>query len=224
MDDVVKLDNVIGAAMELPVGDVKEGDEVEPVDGTTEELSTLVGRVDGAKLLGERGVGVDSDRVRLVDDGIAELPILLDRLMEGLDDMSAERVGPEMGLGRDTVKPSLCVDGNTKEPPVVVDVTRLRVAELPDELVNVAGALEIVGTFEPVRGAEDVPPGVLGSALELRPDRLLDKATDEVIVFERVETVDGERIVDSVETEADSPLLIVATLVEAGNDGYGLCG
>ncbi|KAI4705090.1 hypothetical protein J4E89_009384 [Alternaria sp. Ai002NY15] len=61
VDDVVKLDNVVGAAMELPVEDVKEGDEVEPVDGTTEELPTLAGRVDEPKLLGKRGVDVDSD-------------------------------------------------------------------------------------------------------------------------------------------------------------------
>ncbi|KAI4633701.1 uncharacterized protein J4E87_000865 [Alternaria ethzedia] len=61
VDDVVKLDNVVGAAMELPVEGVKEGDEVEPVDGTTEELPALMGRVDGAKLLSERDVDVDSD-------------------------------------------------------------------------------------------------------------------------------------------------------------------
>lgn len=139
--------------------------------------------------------------------------------MKVLDDMSAERVGPETGLGRDTVKPSLCVDGKTKEPPVVVDVTRLRVAELPDELVNVAGALEVVGTSEPVRGAEDVPPGVLGGILELRSGRVLDGTTGEGVVFKIVEIVDGERIVDSVETEVDNPLLLVTTLVDAGNDG-----
>jgi len=133
--------------------------------------------------------------------------------------MSAERVGPETGLGRDTVKPSLCVDGKTKEPPVVVDVTRLRVAGLPVGLIDVVGALEVVGTFEPVRSAEDFPPGVLGSMLELRPDRLLGETTDVVIVFERVETEDGERTVDNVATEVDSTLLIVTTLVDAGYDG-----
>ena len=219
MDDVVKLDNVVGAAMELPVEDVKEGDEVEPVDSTTEELPTLVGRVDGAKLLGERGVDVDSDRVRPVDDGIAELPILLDRLKEVLDDMSAERVGSEVGSGRDTVKSSLCVDGNTKEPPVVVDVTRLRVAELPDRLVNVVGALEVVGTLEPVGSAEDGPPGVLGGILELRPGRVLEETTGESVVSGSVEIVDGDKIGDSVKTDVDNPLLIVTTLVDAGNDG-----
>ena len=195
---------------------------MEPVDGTAEELPTLVGRVDEPKLLGERGVDVDSDRVRPVDDGIVELPILLVRLMEVLDDMSAERVGPEVGLGRDTVKPSLCVDGNTKEPPVVVDVTRLIVAEPPDGLVDVVGALAVVGTFEPVGSAEDVPTGVLEIRLEPRLGRLLDETTDEKIelmVFEGAETEDGKRIVESVETEVDSPLLIVTTLVEAGYDG-----
>jgi len=222
--DVVKLDNISGVEMELPVEDVKEGDEVEPVDGTTEELPKLMGRVDEPKLLGERGVDVDSGRVRPVDDGIVELLILLDRLMEVLDDMSVERLGPEVGLGRDTVKPSLCVDGKTKEPPVVVDVTRLRVAELPDGLINVVGALGVVGTFEPVGSAEDGPPGVLGSILELRPGRVLDERTDEGVVFENVEIVDGDRILDSVETGVDSPLLIVTTLVEKGYDGYGLCG
>ena len=61
MDDVVKLDNIVGAETELPVEDVKEGDKVEPVDDTTEELPKLVGKVDGAKLLDEREVDVDSD-------------------------------------------------------------------------------------------------------------------------------------------------------------------
>jgi len=224
VDDVVKLDNIVGAEMELPVEDVREDDEVEPVDDTTEELPKLVERVDEPKLLGESGEDVDSDCVRPVDDGTAELPILLDRLMEVLDDMSAERVGPEVGLGRDTVKPSLCVDGKTKEPPVVVDVLGRRVAEPPDGLVNVVGALGFVGTFEPVGSAKDGPPGVLGSMLELRLGRLLDKSTDEVILFESVEIVDGEKIVDGVETKVDSPLLIVTTLVKAGYDGYGLCG
>ena len=219
MDDVVRLDNVVGVEIELPVEDVKEGDKVKPVDDTTEELPKLMGRVDGAKLLDEREVDVDSDRVRLVDDGIAELPILLVRLMEVLDDMSAERVGPVVGLGRDTVKPSSCVDGKTKEPPVVVDVPGRRVAELPDGLVNVVGALGVVGTFEPLIGAEDIPPGVLGSTLELRSCRVLGETTDEGVVFKIVEIVDGERIVDSVETEVDKPVLIVTALVEAGNDG-----
>jgi len=127
-----------------------------------------------------------------------------------------------VGLGRDTVKPSLCVDGKMKEPPVVVDVTRLRVAEPPDGPVDVVGALEVVGTSELVGSAEDVPPGVLGSMLELRLGRLLDGTTDEVIPFESVKIADGDRIGDSVETEVDNPLLIVATLVEIGYDGYGL--
>jgi len=213
--------------MELPVEVVKEGDVVEPVDDTTEELPKLVGRVDEPKLLGERGVDVDSDRVRSVDGGIAELPILLDRLMGVLDDMSAERGGPGLGLGRDTVKPSLWEDGKTKEPPVVVDVPGRSVAELPDGLVSVTGALEAVGTFEPVGSAEDVPPGVLGIMLELSPGRVLDETTDkmtELMVFDGTETEEGERIVESVETEVDNPVLIVTTLVEAGNDGYGLCG
>ena len=208
--------------MKLPADDVGEGDVVEPVDGTTEELPELpglVGKVDGAKLLGERGVDVDSDRVRPVDDGIAELLILLDRLMGVLDDMSAERVGPEVGLGRDTVNPSLCVDGKTKEPPVVVDVPGRRVDELPDGLVDVVGALGVVGTFELVRGAEDIPLGALGSILELRPGRVLDETTDEVIVFDIGETVEDETIVDRVETEVDDPVLIVATLVDVGYDG-----
>ncbi|KAI4680737.1 uncharacterized protein J4E84_007877 [Alternaria hordeiaustralica] len=221
-DDGAEGDNVPGIDMELPADDVRKGDEVEPVDGTTEELPTLVGRVDEPKLLDEREVGVDSDCVRLVDDGIAELPILLVRLMNVLEDMSAERVGPEVGLGRDTVKPSLCMDGKTKEPPVVVDVPGRRLAELPDRLVNVVGALEVVGTFEPVRGAEDVPPVVIGSMVELRLGRVLDETTDEVtelMVFEGAETEDGKRIVESVETKVDSPLLIVTTLVDAGNDG-----
>jgi len=61
VDDVVKLDNIVGAETELPVEDVKEGDKVEPVDDTTEELPKLVGKVDGAKLLDEREVDVDSD-------------------------------------------------------------------------------------------------------------------------------------------------------------------
>ena len=224
MDDVVKLDNVVGAAMELPVEDVKEGDEVEPVDGTTEELPTLVGRVDEPKLLGERGVDVDNDRVRFVDGGIAKLPILFDRLMGVLDVMSAERGGPDVGPGRETVKPSLCVDGKTKEPPVVVDVLGRRVDKLPDRLVNVVGALEVVGTFEPVGSAEDVSPGVLGSMIWLRPGRLFDETTDEVMVFDGVETEDGEMIVDSVETEVDNAVLDMTTLVETGYDGYGLCG
>ncbi|KAI4684054.1 hypothetical protein J4E81_009217 [Alternaria sp. BMP 2799] len=224
VDDVVKLDNIVGAEMELPVGNVREDDEVEPVDGTTEELPTLVGGVDELKLLGEKGVDVDSDCVGLVDGGIAELPILLARLVEVLDDMSAERVGPEVGPGRDTVKSSLCVDGNTKEPPVVVDVPGLRVDERPDRLVNVVDALGVIGMLDADRGPEDVPPGVLASMLELRSGRVLGETTDEGVVFKIVEIVDGERIVDSVETEVGSPLLIVATLVEAGNDGYGLCG
>jgi len=67
--------------MKLSVENVKEANEVEPVDDTSEELPTLVGRADKPKLLGGRGVDVDSDRVRPVDNGIAELPILLDRLM-----------------------------------------------------------------------------------------------------------------------------------------------
>jgi len=227
VDDVGKLDNVVGAEIEIPVEDVKEGDEVGPVDGTTEELPEPMERVDGAKLLGERGFDVDSDRVRPVDDGIAGLPILLVRLVKVLDDMSAERVGPEVRLGRDTVKPSLCVDGKTKEPPVVVDVPGLRVGELPDRLVNVVGALGVVGTLEPVGSAEDVPRGVLEIMLEPTLGRLLDETTDEMIelmVFEDAETKGGKRTVESVETEVDSPLLIVTTLVEAGNDGYGLCG
>jgi len=222
VDDVVKLDNIVGAKTGLPVEDVKEGDEVEPVDGTTVELPKLMGRVDEPKLLGRRGVDVDSDRVRLVDDGIAELLILLDRLVEVLDDTSAERVGPEVGLGRDTVKPSLCVDGKTKEPPVVVDVPGRRITELPDRLVNVIGALEVVGTFEPVGSGEDVPPGVLKIMLELRLGRLLDGTTDEMIelmVFEGAETKGGKRIVENVETELDNSLLIVAALVEAEYDG-----
>ena len=217
--DVVKLDNIVGAEMELPVEDVKEGDEVGPVDGTTEELPEPMERVDGAKLLGERGFDVDSDRVRPVDDGIAGLPILLVRLVKVLDDMSAERVGPEVGLGRDTVKPSLCGDGETKGPPVVVDVTRLRVAEPPDGFVDVVDALEVVGTLEPVGSAEEVPPGVLGSILELRPGRVLDETAEEVIVFDIGETIEGEMIVDRVDTVVDSPLLIATTLVDAGNDG-----
>ena len=195
---------------------------MEPVDGTTEELPKLAGRVDGAKLLGEKGVDIDSDCVRPIDDGISELPILVARLMDVLDDMSAERGGPEVGPGRETVKPSLCVDGKTKEPPVVVDVPGLRLAELPDGLVDVVGALEVVGTFEPLGGAEEIPPGVLGDMLELRLGKLLDETTDEMIelmVFEGAETEDGKRIVESVETEVDNPVLIVTALVEAGNDG-----
>jgi len=219
LDDVVKLDNVVGVKLELPVEDVRKGDEVEPVDGTTEELPTLVGRVAGGKLIGEKEVDVDSDRVRLVDDGIAELPTLLDRLMEVLDDMSAERVGPEVGLGRDTVKPSLCVDGKTKKPPVVVDVPGRRVAELPDGLVDVAGALEVVGMFEPLGGAEEIPPGVLGDMLELRLGGVPDEGTGEGAVLRTVEIVDGDRLVDSVKTEVDNPLLIVTALVDAGYDG-----
>ena len=61
MDDVVKLDNIVGVKMELLVGDVKEGDKVKPVDGTTEELPKVVERVDEPKLLSERGVDLDSD-------------------------------------------------------------------------------------------------------------------------------------------------------------------
>ena len=216
---MVKLDNIVGVETGLPVEDVKEGDEVKAVDDTTEELPTLVGRVDGVKLLGERGVDVDSDCVRPVDDDIAELSILLDRLMEVLDDMSAERAGPEVGLGRDTVKSSLCVDGKTKERPVVVDVPGLGVPELPDRLVNVVGALEVVGTFEPVGDTEDNSPGVLEGMFKLEPGRVLDGTIGEGVVFEIVGIVDGERIVDSVETEVDNPLLIVTTLVEAEYDG-----
>ena len=105
------------------------------------------------------------------------------------------------------------------EPPVVVDVLGRRIAELPDRLVNVVGALVVVGTYEPVGSAKDVPPGVVGKVFELRPGRLLDETTDEVIVFESVEIVDGDTIVDSVATEVDSPLPIVTTLVETGYDG-----
>ncbi|KAI4607634.1 hypothetical protein J4E83_009531 [Alternaria metachromatica] len=166
-DDGAEGDNVPGIDMELPADDVRKGDEVEPVDGTTEELPTLVGRVDEPKLLDEREVGVDSDCVRLVDDGIAELPILLVRLMNVLEDMSAERVGPEVGLGRDTVKPSLCMDGKTKEPPVVVDVPGRRLAELPDRLVNVVGALEVVG-----RGKLDVSDNAEPEEDELTDDEV----------------------------------------------------
>ena len=124
-----------------------------------------------------------------------------------------------MGPGRDTVKPSLCEDGKTKEPPVVVDVPGLKMDELPDRLVNVVGALGVIGRLDADTGPEGVPPGVLGSMLELRSGRLLDKATDEGVVFKSVEVVDGDRLVDSVETEVDSPLLIVTTLVDAGYDG-----
>ena len=139
--------------------------------------------------------------------------------MKVLGDMSAGEVGPEMGLGRDTVKPSLCVDGKTKEPPVVVDVTRLRVAGLPVGLIDVVGALEVVGTFELVGSTKVVPPGVLRSVFELRAGRRLDETTDEVIVFDIGETVDSKMIVDSVETEVDNAVLNMTTLVDAGYDG-----
>jgi len=218
-DDGAEVGNIPDVEIELPIEDIKEGDEVELVDDTTEELLKLMGRVDEPELLGDRGEDVDSDRVRLVDGGIAELPILLVRLMEVLDDMSAERVGPVVGLGRDTVKPSSCVDGKTKEPPVVVDVPGRRVAELPDGLVNVVGALEVVGTFEPVGDTENNSPGVLEGMFKLEPGRVLDGTIGEGVVFEIVGIVDGERIVDSVETEVDNPLLIVTTLVEAEYDG-----
>lgn len=219
MGDVVELDSISGVELELALVDTRDGNVMRPVDGTTEELPELVGRVDGAKLLGERKADVDSDRVRSVDDDTAELPILLVRLMEVLDDISAERVGSEVGLGRDTVKPSLCVDRKPKEPTVVVDVPGLRVAEPADRLVNVVDALKVVDTFEPVESTQDVPPGVLGSMLELRPGRVRDETTGEGAVLKSVEIVDGDRIMDSVEKVVDNPLLIVTTLVDAGYDG-----
>ncbi|KAI4613945.1 hypothetical protein J4E80_006633 [Alternaria sp. BMP 0032] len=60
-DGGAELDIISNVELELALVDTRDGDVTRPVDATTEELPTLVGRVAGGKLLGEKEVDVDSD-------------------------------------------------------------------------------------------------------------------------------------------------------------------
>ena len=90
--------------------------------------------------------------------------------------------------------------------------------------VHVVRTLEVSGRLSPDVGCEDMPLNVLEGRFGFRPGRLLDGMTDGRPEIEGVERVDGKTSVDSVVTTVESSLLVVTTVVDTENDGYGLCG
>jgi hypothetical protein len=90
--------------------------------------------------------------------------------------------------------------------------------------VHVVRTLEVSGRLSPDVGCEDMPLNVLEGRFGFRPGRLLDGMTDGRLEIEGVEKVDGKTSVDSVVTTVESLLLVVITVADVENDGYGLCG
>ena len=115
-NDEVELGVRIGLSEEA---DSVESDKVDPVGSVIEMLFALLVCV-GVELIGTELPDVipefvPSNEVRVLDDVLEELPVLLARLGLGLGRFEVLEDGPagedvsEEGLGRDTVKPSLRV-------------------------------------------------------------------------------------------------------------------
>jgi hypothetical protein len=155
------------------------------------------------------------------------LPVRLRLGLSGLvalDDTPSEREDPGEGLGRDKVKSLLRVGDSTEELAEVV-VAVVSVAKPSDKLdVNVVRTLEVSSSPDSDVSCEDMPSDVLEGIFGLRPGRLLGGPTDERLVLENVEDVDGKGKEDIVVTVVESPLLIVTMVVDTEYDGYGVCG
>jgi hypothetical protein len=219
-NDEVELDVRIELSEEA---DGAESDRVDPVGSVIEMLFALLVCVGfeliETKLPDVMPEFVPSNEVRVLDDVLEELPVLLARLGLGLGRFEVLKDGPagedvsEEGLGRDT-----------EESKEIVVLVVSEVNSLGRIDVHVVRTLEVSGRMGSDVGCEDMPPSVLEGRLGLRPGRLLDGMTDGRPEIEGVERVDGKTSVDSVVTTVESSLLVVTTVVDTENDGYGLCG
>ncbi|KAL1794143.1 hypothetical protein ACET3X_007564 [Alternaria dauci] len=149
--------------------DVTESDRVEPVGSVVEMLFALLVSV-GSELAGSElpdvMPGVASNELRLLDNASEELPVLLARLALGLnkfkllEDVPADEDNPEESLDKDSVKPSLRVEGNAEELKVVVTLEGSEVNPMDEPNVGVVETLKVNDELSSDVGCEGMSPDV----------------------------------------------------------------